>query len=76
MLFSFPCKITYTELKKVFEICEENPFITSAQNFKSDSHLPNKNFFICFNNSPSKMVKNSYFILKALLVLKIFKFLS
>ena len=43
---------------------------------KSDSHLQ-KFFFICFNDSPSKMMKNAfYFILKALFVLKIFKFLS
>ena len=33
--------------------------------------------FICFNESRLKMMKNVfYFILKALLVLKIFKFLS
>ena len=33
--------------------------------------------FICFYESPLKMVKNAfYFILKALFVLKIFKFLS
>ena len=32
---------------------------------------------ICFNDSPSKMMKNAfYFILKALFVLKIFRFLS
>ena len=32
---------------------------------------------ICFNERPSKMMKNAfYFILKALFVLKIFKFLS
>ena len=39
---------------------------------------PSKNtFFICFNDSPSKMMKNAfYFILKALFVLKIFRFLS
>ena len=43
---------------------------------KSDSHLPKKNF-ICFNDTPSKMMKNAfYFILKALFVLKIFKYLS
>ena len=37
---------------------------------KSDSHLPKK-IFICFNDSPSKMIKNVfYFILKALFVLK------
>ena len=38
---------------------------------------PSKNiFFICFNDSPSKMMKNAfYFNLKALFVLKVFKFL-
>ena len=36
-----------------------------------------KNCFICFNENPSKMIKDAfYFILKALLVLEIFKFLS
>ena len=45
------------------------------KSLKSDSHLP-KNSFICFNESPLKVMKNAfYFILKALLVLKIFKFL-
>ena len=44
---------------------------------KSDSHLPKKICFICLNESPLKMMKNAfYFILKALFVLKIFKFLS
>ena len=34
-------------------------------------------FFICFNDSPPKMMKNAfYYILKALFVLKIFNFLS
>ena len=43
----------------------------------SDSHLPKKFFIICLNHSPSKMMKNAfYIILKALFVLKIFKFLS
>ena len=43
---------------------------------KSDSHLPNK-FFIFFNDRPSKVMKNAfYFIFKALVVLKIFRFLS
>ena len=39
---------------------------------------PSKKFsFICFNDSPSKIMKNAfYFILKALFVLKIFKCLS
>ena len=34
-------------------------------------------FFICFNDSPSKTMKNAfYFILKVIFILKIFKFLS
>ena len=42
---------------------------------ETDSHLPKKIFFISFNDSPSRMMKNSfYFILKVLFVLKIFKF--
>ena len=44
---------------------------------KSDSHLPKKICFICLFESPLKMMKNAfYFIIKALFVLKIFKFLS
>ena len=36
-----------------------------------------KALFICFNDSPSKVMKNaSYFTIKAFLVLKIFKFFS
>ena len=43
----------------------------------SDSQPPKKFLFICFNDSPSKLKKNAfYFILKALYILKIFKFLS
>ena len=43
---------------------------------KSDSHLPKKSF-ICFNESPLKMMKNAfYFILKVFFIFKIFKFLS
>ena len=42
---------------------------------KSDSHLPKKFLFIYFNESPLKLMKNAfYFILKALFVLKKFKF--
>ena len=41
---------------------------------KLGSHLP---IIICFNDSPSKMMKSAfYFILKAVSFLKIFKFLS
>ena len=43
---------------------------------KLDSHL-SLSPFICFNESTLKTIKNAfYFILKALFVLKIFKFLS
>ena len=43
---------------------------------KSDSHPPKK-CVICFNESPLKMMKNTfYFISKTPFVLKIFKFLS
>ena len=46
-------------------------------NLKPGSHLPKKILFICFNESHFKKMKNVfYFILKALFVLKIFKFLS
>ena len=38
---------------------------------------PSKIFFICFNDSPVKMMKNDFdLLLKVLFVLKIFKFLS
>ena len=44
---------------------------------KSDSHLPKTFLFICFNESPLKLMKNGfYIILKALSVLMIFTFLS
>ena len=47
-----------------------------TMSLKSDSHLPKKVFYIFFNDSSLKIMKNAfYFILKALLVLKIFKFL-
>ena len=45
-------------------------------NLKPDSHLPIKIIFVCVNESPLKIMKNAfYFILKALFILKIFKFL-
>ena len=44
---------------------------------KSDSHISKKFLFICFNESPLKIMKNAFYsILKALFILKIFKFLS
>ena len=42
----------------------------------SNYHLPKKSFYL-LNESPLKVMKNAfYFVLKALFVLKIFKFLS
>ena len=38
---------------------------------------PSKTFFICFNDSPVKMMKNDFdLLLKVLFVLKIFNILS
>ena len=52
-------------------------FKKSILNLNSDSHLLKKIIFTCFNQSPLKVMENAfYFMLKALLVLKIFKFLS
>ena len=40
------------------------------EDLKSDSHIPYIYVFICFNESPSKVMKNAfYFILKALFIL-------
>ena len=45
--------------------------------FKVRHSSPRKNCFICFNESPLRMMKNAfYFIFKPLLVLKTFNFLS
>ena len=44
---------------------------------KLDPHLPKKFYFVYFNENPFKNINNAfYFILKALFVLQIFKFLS
>ena len=59
----------------ILYISRSSTFLRS--NLKSDSRLPKKFLFICFNESPLKMIKNTfYFILKAIFVLKIFEFLS
>ena len=51
--------------------------IEGAHSLKSDSHLPKKIVFVCFNESPLKVMKYAfYFILKALFILKVFRFLS
>ena len=45
--------------------------------FKIGLSASKKGFLICFNDSPSKMMKNAfYFILKVAFVPKIFKSLS
>ena len=60
-------------------VCSPEGVISSCGNYGSffmDSHLPKK-CVIGLIESPLKMMKNAfYFILKAFLVLKIFKFLS
>ena len=63
-------------LIKNFPHCKAN--LPKLHNFilKSDSHLPKK-VDICLIERPLKMIKKMlYFILKALVTLKIFKFLS
>ena len=58
-------------------ISTEVLIIDFTMQLKSDSHIPKNFFIICFSDSPSKMMKNAfYFILKALFILKVFKFLS
>ena len=48
-----------------------------STSFKAGLSPSKKIFIICCNDSPSKMMKNAfYLILKALFVVKIFKFLS
>ena len=52
-------------------------YFEEKSSLKSNSHLSKKICFIYFIKSPLEMMKNGfYFILKALLVHKIFKFLS
>ena len=59
------------------QFCSYNRNWLRYKGVKPNSHLPKKYIFICFNEGPLKMMKNAfYFILKALFVLKIFKFLS
>ena len=52
-------------------------YIMVERHLKPGSYPPKKICFICLIESPLKMMKNAfYFILKALFVPKIFKFLS
>ena len=50
--------------------------VVKSNFLKWDPHLLKK-IIICFNDSPSKMMRNAfYFTLKVLFALKVFKFLS
>ena len=51
-------------------------YMNSYSNVKVGLPPSKKNCLISVNESPLKMMKNAYFILKALFVLKIFQFLS
>ena len=70
----FPTIGKHMKVQKV--IFSDKYFTTKSKVLKSNSRLPIKNCVICFNESPLKIMKNVFFILKALSVLKIFKFLS
>ena len=39
-----------------------NIYIAIANVLKSDLHVPKKKIIICFNDSPSKVMKNTFFI--------------
>ena len=66
------------EIEKLLRnLSEKKACQKSDTPLKSDCRLPKKICVICFIESPIKMIKNAfYFVLKALFVLKIFKFLS
>ena len=70
---SFAVEFIWCSAKQPFDIC-----IAVWNNWNYyDGLSPSKKFFICFNESPSKMMKNAFhYILQALFVLKILKFLS
>ena len=75
----FLCSVMYVKWISRKILCAKlnQKILSQRMSLKSDSHLPKKTFFIWFNDSPSKMMKNAfYFISKALFVLKIFKFFS
>ena len=54
----------------------QTPFADYVRVVLEDFHKTSKkNYFVCFDESPLKMMKNAfYLILKALFVLKIFQF--
>ena len=64
-------------VKRLGLFTKEQSAISTENSLNLDTHLPKIFYFICFIESPLKMIKNAfYFILKAFLVLRIFKFLS
>ena len=68
--------LSHMKQSKLFTLKKKQILTWSITSLKSDSNLPKKNFFICFNDRPSKIMKNAfYFILKEIFVLEIFKFL-
>ena len=65
----FVLSVGYVDIKT-------NKVLLKEHILKSDSHLPKKSF-VCVIESPLRRMKNAFcFILIALFVLKIFKFLS
>ena len=78
LLFTFITRKLQEHLVGTFTVSNTLSYLChnyNVTNLKSESHLP-KNYFTCFNESPINIMKNAfYFILKTLLVLKIFKFL-
>ena len=68
---------TFFRQSIIMNVCSDFTSMRVCSGLKSDSHLPKKFLFICIIESHLKMMKNAfYFILKALFVLKIFKYLS
>ena len=62
---NLPCSV-FLNFAKAFDTIDHKIL-------QMDSHLSKKECFICFNESPLKMMKNAfYFILKALSIVQIF----
>ena len=63
----------FTTSKSKLDYYHQKVTVRDAERLKVGVSTSKKIFFICFSDSPSKMMKNAfYFILKALFVLKIF----
>ena len=67
----------YGSTCNIFPVMFLQTFKTNEEKIIEVGLSPKKHCVICFNESPSKMMRNAfYFIIKALFGLKIFKFLS